>query len=78
MQVFFNNHQVFATEPAKLNSDFTVNFGSIFRIVINQWPENLRVSQNTLFNYNLAYIKNITKKVIQASHLHLKYDHQCF
>ena len=43
VKVFFNNKEVFTTEPSRLNSDFRVNFGAIFRVVINQWPENLKV-----------------------------------
>nr|XP_018671326.2 coiled-coil and C2 domain-containing protein 2A isoform X3 [Ciona intestinalis] len=43
LRVLFNGREVFQTEPKILSSDFKLNFGSIFRVRIAQWPESLKV-----------------------------------
>uniref|UniRef100_H2ZAP6 CC2D2A N-terminal C2 domain-containing protein n=1 Tax=Ciona savignyi TaxID=51511 RepID=H2ZAP6_CIOSA len=42
-RVLFNGREVFLTDPKTLTSDFKLNFGSIFRVRIAQWPESLKV-----------------------------------
>ena len=43
LKIFFNGREVAQTKSKVLTTDFKLNFGSIFRIRITQWPELLKV-----------------------------------